>query len=108
MRIAVPWILSLLLAIGLGVQWKRADEARLSAAMVQAKASELSALYTDHRERYATWLAIGLRQFRDGNADAGFRALDSLLATTTRNLRAGSEAARTARAYLEKHEETWR
>ncbi len=108
MRTAIPWAVSGVLALGLALQWRSADEARSQVAAVQSAAEEMSALYLEQSEQYARWLTTGLSNLRVGNSEEGFRALDTLLATTARTLPPGTPELEAAEAYLDDVGDPWK
>ena len=103
MRWIAPWVLSLMLAIGLTFEWQRARAADERALALQATAAELSNLYMESKADNAKWLTKGLRELRAGDEAEGFKALDVLLATTVRGVDPGGPdgpAIADALAYL--------
>jgi hypothetical protein len=108
MRTVIPWAIAGVLALGLGLQWRSAEEARSRVAAVQSAAEEMSTLYLEQSEQYARWLTAGLRDLRVGNSEEGFRALDTLLATTARTLRPGTPELEAAEAYLDDVGDPWK
>ncbi len=108
MRTVMPWAIAGVLALGLAIQWRSAEQARSQVAAVQSAAEEMSTLYLEQSQQYARWLTTGLRDLRAGNAGDGFRALDTLLATRARTLRAGSPELEAAEAYLDDVGDPWK
>ena len=79
MNRVAPWLLCLLLATGLLLQWQRAEEAlELSMATHNATA-EITKMHLESTADYANLLSKGLFELRSGNTREGYRVLDRLL-----------------------------
>ena len=85
-RLLAPWVLSLVLAVALVFEWRRAEAAHADVLALQATAAEMSSLYLELKAEHAKWLTLGLRELRAGREDRGFQALDTLLASTVRGI----------------------
>jgi len=79
MNRVAPWILCLLLATGLLLQWQRAEEAiELSMATHIANA-EITKMHLESTTDYGNLLSKGLFELRSGNTQEGYLILDRLL-----------------------------
>jgi hypothetical protein len=106
------WALAVALSLGLAMQWHRARDAEARLEDAESGCAEVTRLSFAGDALQAEWLARGLEALRSGDADAGYRALDSLLLALVRSAESvHDESVREAldepRRYLEAVGDPW-